>query len=352
MDGLSLSDGRSMKVGIVKECNDSINNLYIKNIPGETFYRIFFRLVLTFLFTESIDENVLESLFKKYGSIVSTTIMKDEECKSRGFGFVCFQNEVHAAVAKKDMHGFEISGKKFDISFAQKKENREAFLTAQKKGILRQAEPIKKFTRLPLEMRAIRRPTKFELASYNSVPCLEQLPPFGNMYDWERTRLMSSSMMKMPTMAEVFVRSNPSFANTGPPGNVARPRNMNNNNSQSGQKSGYQRTFRSSANYQSKPGNTGASQKPVEKPTNEKPESANPGPSVAQDRKVVLQDILLPQLKKLYPPYATEIMDRLMEREYKDVLRLAGNYRLLYKTASNEVQKIKAKANGSKHSKN
>lgn len=37
-----MFDGKSMKVGIVKECNDSINNLYIKNVPGESGERLCF----------------------------------------------------------------------------------------------------------------------------------------------------------------------------------------------------------------------------------------------------------------------------------------------------------------------
>lgn len=304
---------------------------------------------------ESVDEGVLNSLFKKYGSIVSVTIMKNEEGNSRGFGFVCFQNEVHAAVAKRDMHGFEISGKKFDISFAQKKENREAYLTAQKKGILKVTEEPKKVTKLPLEKRIVRRPTKIELASYRSVPCLEQIPAYGNMNDWQCNRLISSSMMKMPTMAEVFLSSSP-------PNMFTQHQFMSNNINNkhlSGQKSVYNKTRANSSHNLTKSAaatagkKTNPEPKPVEKPSIEKSESATPpSQNPEKDKKDVLQDVILPQLQNMYPTYATEIMQRIMERQYKDVLRLARNYRLLHKVAGSEVQKIKAQNQGPKRAKN
>lgn len=313
-----------MKVGIVKECNDSINNLYVKCVP------------------ESVDDNILESLFKKYGTIVSATIMRDAEGKSRGFGFVCFKSEVDAAVAKKDMNNFEIGGKKFDISFAQRKENRMAFLTAQKKGILRTEEEdvLRKIVKLPLEKRIVRRPTKHELQSYCSVPCLEQIPAYGNMLEWQRGRMMTTnSMWKMPTMAEC-VSVGPSF-----------PRQNNNRDNRYSQKLSNQRNFHSQANLAKGNNNANSNRKtPVtpksaEKSDNEKLENIS-----VEGKKAFLQELLLPQVKRMYPPYANELIDRIMQRDYKDIFRLAKNPRLLSKTANTEVQKIKQANNGAKRS--
>lgn len=283
--------------------------------------------------------------------------MKNGEGKSRGFGFVCFKNEVDAAVAKRDMNEFEIGGKKFDISFAQKKENREAFLTAQKKGILKQVEEVRK---LPLEQRIVRRPTKCELQTYCSVPCLEQISPYGQMHEWQRTRLISNSMMKMPSLADVSVRTIPP-----PQINFMRQHTMDLNRNEYKQNSGNHKIFRSQSNLnhhqQSRFGNTGATKKtdstghskPLVHFKHEKEESASISSKIPQEgRKEVLQDILMPQLKKMYPPYANELLELIMEREYKDILRLIKNHRLLYKTANNEVQKIKAKANGARRSAN
>ncbi|XP_063695895.1 uncharacterized protein LOC134827241 [Culicoides brevitarsis] len=318
MDGMTLPNGKSMKLGFVKECNDSINNLYVKNVP------------------ESIDENVLESLFKKYGEIVSATIMRDAGGKSRGFGFVCFKSEVDAAVAKKDMNGFEIGGKKFDISFAQRKENRMAYLTAQKKGILKFSEERNK---LPLEQRIVRRPTQLELQSYCSVPCLQQIPPpYGstNVLEWQRhQRMMSTSAWKIPMMSEVASRLN----------NSQRFVRQNNNQKLENQNS---RAFRSQANLSG----TKETKKDENKPKSAESKGKEEKPSnmTEQDKKTLLQQLLLPQVKRLYPPYAQELMDRIMEREYKDIFRLAKNPRLLSKTANAEVQKIKQANNGAKRS--
>lgn len=298
-----------------------------------------------FLYLEIVDENVLESLFKKFGKIVSATIMKDDDGNSRGFGFVCFENEIHAAIAKKDMNGFEIGGKKFDISFAQKKENREAYLTAQKKGKLKQEEVVQKPKRLPLELRAVRRPTKEELALYASVPCLQQIEPYGHFAELSPRREISNSMMRMPTMTPMQ-RSYDIF---GMNWYLSQNFNYNNNRQKSLQKP-QSKTLRPYAST----GNEGKSNNCTK---NEKSEAKNitQAPlqnekSETKDSKEVLKELILPQLKKAYPPYANTIMDRLMERQYKDLLRLSGNYRLLQKVANSEVQKIKAQANASKRS--
>lgn len=266
--------------------------------------------------------------------------MKNGEGKSRGFGFVCFKNDVDAAVAKKDMNGFEISGKKFDISFAQKKENREAYLTAQKKGLLKEEGEVAK-PRLPLERRIVRRPTQLELQSYCSVPHLEQIG----------ARMFSNSFYKIPTMCDVMQRPYP------PPSvNYIRQDNKHCNHHHSAQKQNTNmKPFRSHANLssqqqQSKSYNTGAVKKqdkacaqpkpPVQKQQKETLGSAG--------QKAVLQELLLPQLKRIYPTYAAQLLKRMMEREYKDILRLVKNHRLLYKAANSEVQKIKAQSNGPK----
>lgn len=49
------------------------NNLYVKNFPNPAF-----------------EEGDLYDIFSKYGVISSVALMRDENNKSKGFGFVCF----------------------------------------------------------------------------------------------------------------------------------------------------------------------------------------------------------------------------------------------------------------------
>ena len=45
------------------------------------------------------NDSDLVALFRPYGDIVSAAVMKDEEGRSRGFGFVCFANWTDAKKA-------------------------------------------------------------------------------------------------------------------------------------------------------------------------------------------------------------------------------------------------------------
>lgn len=54
--------------------SSAFNNLYVKNFPCEDF-----------------SDNDLRQIFEKYGEITSSIVMRDENMKSKGFGFVCFK---------------------------------------------------------------------------------------------------------------------------------------------------------------------------------------------------------------------------------------------------------------------
>lgn len=82
-------------------------NLYIKNLDVN--------------FT---DED-LHNAFSKYGDIVSAKIMRHENGKSRGFGFVCFKEEPHAALAVSEMKNQMINNRPLYVAIAQRKEERE-----------------------------------------------------------------------------------------------------------------------------------------------------------------------------------------------------------------------------------
>jgi polyadenylate-binding protein len=100
-------------------------NVYVKNLA------------------ETVTEDKLRELFGETGNITSVVIMRDDEGKSKGFGFINFDDAdaAHAAVEKNN--GTLLEGKELWAGRAQKKSEREAELK-QKFDDVRQ-ERIAKF---------------------------------------------------------------------------------------------------------------------------------------------------------------------------------------------------------------
>merc|ERR1712223_2104725 len=67
-------------------------------------------------------------MFEKYGKISSLKVMKGEDQKSKGFGFVSYDEAEHAEAACDDLNGKEIEGKPIYVGRAQKKAERQAEL--------------------------------------------------------------------------------------------------------------------------------------------------------------------------------------------------------------------------------
>jgi polyadenylate-binding protein len=88
-------------------------NLYVKNLSDEC------------------DDARLTAEFSKYGSITSCKIMRDQNGKSRGFGFVCFSSADEATKAVTEMNGRMFDGKPLYVSLAQRKDVRRQQLEAQ-----------------------------------------------------------------------------------------------------------------------------------------------------------------------------------------------------------------------------
>jgi len=85
-------------------------NVYIKNISDE------------------YDEIKLTDLFEKYGKISSVKVMKAEDGKTKGFGFVSFETPEEAQTAVDDLNGKDMDGKTVYCGRAQKKAERQAEL--------------------------------------------------------------------------------------------------------------------------------------------------------------------------------------------------------------------------------
>merc|ERR1739847_61920 len=74
------------------------------------------------------DEAKLTEMFEKYGKISSVKIMKSEEGKSKGFGFVSFDTPEEAQEACDELNGKDLEGKTMYCGRAQKKAERQAEL--------------------------------------------------------------------------------------------------------------------------------------------------------------------------------------------------------------------------------
>nr|XP_033819911.1 polyadenylate-binding protein 1-like [Geotrypetes seraphini]XP_033819912.1 polyadenylate-binding protein 1-like [Geotrypetes seraphini]XP_033819913.1 polyadenylate-binding protein 1-like [Geotrypetes seraphini] len=119
MNGMLLND-RKVFVGHFKSRREreaeygarvmEFTNVYIKN------------------FGDDMDDRRLKEIFSKFGKIMSVKVMMDETGRSRGFGFVNFENHTEAQQAVADMNGKEINGRVVYVGRAQKKIERQSEL--------------------------------------------------------------------------------------------------------------------------------------------------------------------------------------------------------------------------------
>ncbi|XP_042470337.1 polyadenylate-binding protein 2-like [Zingiber officinale] len=88
-------------------------NLYLKNLD------------------DSIGDDSLRELFAGFGTITSCKVMRDNNGKSKGSGFVAFQSPEDASRALSEMNGKMVGSKPLYVAVAQRKEDRRAILQAQ-----------------------------------------------------------------------------------------------------------------------------------------------------------------------------------------------------------------------------
>ncbi|TEB36370.1 polyadenylate binding protein [Coprinellus micaceus] len=91
----------------LEEMRSQFTNLYIKNLDTE------------------VTSEEFEELFQKFGNVTSAVISKDEEGKSKGFGFVNYERHEEAQKAVDELNDFDLNGKKLFVARAQKKAERE-----------------------------------------------------------------------------------------------------------------------------------------------------------------------------------------------------------------------------------
>ena len=64
----------------------------------------------------------LYNLFRRFGNIYSTRVMTEKNGKSKGIGFVSFDNPKSAQEAIEEMNGFEVRGKRLKVELNKKDE--------------------------------------------------------------------------------------------------------------------------------------------------------------------------------------------------------------------------------------
>ncbi|XP_071776860.1 polyadenylate-binding protein 1-like [Centroberyx gerrardi] len=119
MNGMLLND-RKVFVGHFKSRKERemefgakamrFTNVYIKN------------------FGEDYTDEKLKEVFSAFGRTLSVRVMKDERGRSRGFGFVNYDNHEDAQKAVEEMNGKEINGKILYVGRAQKRMERQGEL--------------------------------------------------------------------------------------------------------------------------------------------------------------------------------------------------------------------------------
>ncbi|KAF9885786.1 Protein phosphatase PP2A regulatory subunit B [Aspergillus nanangensis] len=95
------------------EMKANFTNIYIKNLDGE------------------VSDEEFRVMFEQFGEITSATLSRDQEGKSRGFGFVNFSTHESAQAAVEEMNEKDIRSQKLYVGRAQKKHEREEELRKQ-----------------------------------------------------------------------------------------------------------------------------------------------------------------------------------------------------------------------------
>ncbi|XP_042898473.1 polyadenylate-binding protein 1A-like [Parasteatoda tepidariorum] len=118
---------KGLKVGVCKfesihKRHDSFTNIYLKPLQPE------------------IDDIHLIELCSKYGNILSARVMKNDDGKSKGFGFVSFEKTEEAKTAVEQLNGTQLYGKVLYVGRAMKKSERQAFMWNKFKEKLKNSE--------------------------------------------------------------------------------------------------------------------------------------------------------------------------------------------------------------------
>jgi RNA recognition motif-containing protein len=73
----------------------------------------------------STTDDELNELFAAHGAVASATVVKDRDSgRSKGFGFVEFENDDEGKAAEQALNGTEVGGRTISVAEARPKEDR------------------------------------------------------------------------------------------------------------------------------------------------------------------------------------------------------------------------------------
>jgi cold-inducible RNA-binding protein len=75
----------------------------------------------------STTDDELKELFAAHGTVASATVVRDRESgRSKGFGFVEYENDDEGKAAEKALNGSDLGGRSISVAEARPKEDRPA----------------------------------------------------------------------------------------------------------------------------------------------------------------------------------------------------------------------------------
>lgn len=73
----------------------------------------------------STTDDELQQLFAAHGTVASAVVVKDRDTgRSKGFGFVEFENDEEGKAAEKALNGSDLGGRSITVNEARPKEDR------------------------------------------------------------------------------------------------------------------------------------------------------------------------------------------------------------------------------------
>ena len=73
----------------------------------------------------STTDDELKELFAAHGAVASASVVRDRDSgRSKGFGFVEFENDEEGKAAEKALNGSEIGGRSISVAEARPREER------------------------------------------------------------------------------------------------------------------------------------------------------------------------------------------------------------------------------------